>query len=81
MDKMKKIYYEGDIPNMELTNPPLKDTVIIPNRGYTIIRFFSDNPGFWAFHCHIEFHLGKKFEQKVTFLKFTQLIVSIIKIN
>jgi len=57
MDKMKKIYYEGDIPNMELKNPPLKDTVIIPNRGYTIIRFFSDNPGFWAFHCHIEFHL------------------------
>ncbi|TFK25392.1 laccase 9 [Coprinopsis marcescibilis] len=25
--------------------------------GVTIIRFTTDNPGPWFFHCHIEFHL------------------------
>ncbi|XP_075147903.1 uncharacterized protein LOC142221913 [Haematobia irritans] len=33
-----------------------KDTVQIPILGYIIIRFKSDNPGFWLMHCHIERH-------------------------
>ncbi|KAH8293300.1 hypothetical protein KR018_012343, partial [Drosophila ironensis] len=37
-------------------NPPVKDTVTIPDGGYTIIRFEASNPGYWLFHCHIEFH-------------------------
>lgn len=36
--------------------PPLKDTVTVPDGGYTIIRFKADNPGYWLMHCHIEFH-------------------------
>lgn len=40
-----------------LDYPPLKDTVLVQARGYTIIRFFSDNPGYWLFHCHIEVHV------------------------
>ncbi|KAM7348084.1 multicopper oxidase 1 [Cochliomyia hominivorax] len=39
-----------------LNRPPVKDTVTIPDGGYTIIRFEAHNPGFWLFHCHIEFH-------------------------
>ncbi|KAL5012010.1 hypothetical protein ScPMuIL_010561 [Solemya velum] len=39
-----------------LNFPVAKDTVTIPEGGYTIIRFYADNPGFWFFHCHIEFH-------------------------
>uniref|UniRef100_W8B7R7 L-ascorbate oxidase n=1 Tax=Ceratitis capitata TaxID=7213 RepID=W8B7R7_CERCA len=39
-----------------LDRPPVKDTVTIPDGGYTIIRFEAYNPGFWLFHCHIEFH-------------------------
>ncbi|XP_011500453.1 PREDICTED: laccase-1-like [Ceratosolen solmsi marchali] len=35
---------------------PIKDTVTVPDGGYTIIRFLADNPGYWLFHCHIEFH-------------------------
>ncbi len=34
----------------------LKDTVTIPEGGYTIIRFVADNPGVWFFHCHLDFH-------------------------
>ncbi|KAH8358764.1 hypothetical protein KR093_002270, partial [Drosophila rubida] len=33
-----------------------KDTVQVPGRGYVIIRFISNNPGFWSYHCHIESH-------------------------
>ncbi|XP_065909869.1 uncharacterized protein [Dysidea avara] len=33
-----------------------KDTVIVPYGGYVVIRFVVDNPGWWFFHCHIEYH-------------------------
>lgn len=36
--------------------PPIKDTVTVPVGGYTIIRFVTDNPGTWMFHCHLDFH-------------------------
>jgi FtsP/CotA-like multicopper oxidase with cupredoxin domain len=39
------------------TNPPLKDTVLIPNSGYARIKFKADNPGFWIGHCHYDYHL------------------------
>ncbi|XP_071116464.1 uncharacterized protein [Haliotis cracherodii] len=39
-----------------LETPVAKDTVTIPNGGYTVIRFKADNPGFWLFHCHVTFH-------------------------
>ncbi|KAL0274857.1 UNVERIFIED_CONTAM: hypothetical protein PYX00_002890 [Menopon gallinae] len=40
-----------------LKEAPIKDTVTVPDGGYTIIRFLADNPGYWLFHCHIEFHM------------------------
>ncbi|PIK43595.1 putative laccase-2 [Apostichopus japonicus] len=40
-----------------LDSPPLKDTVAVPDGGYTIIRFNASNPGWWLFHCHLQFHL------------------------
>ncbi|XP_032667496.1 laccase-5-like isoform X2 [Odontomachus brunneus] len=33
-----------------------KDTVIVPNTGYVILRFKADNPGWWFFHCHFSWH-------------------------
>lgn len=38
--------------------PPAKDTISIPSKGYSIIRFKADNPGFWLLHCHFEWHLA-----------------------
>ncbi|CAG8778865.1 33390_t:CDS:2, partial [Gigaspora margarita] len=38
-------------------DPPVRDTTIVPANGWTTIRFIIDNPGVWAFHCHIEWHL------------------------
>ncbi|KAK8727887.1 hypothetical protein OTU49_009504, partial [Cherax quadricarinatus] len=40
----------------KLENAVKKDTVTVPEGGYTIIRFTADNPGWWAMHCHLVFH-------------------------
>lgn len=40
-----------------LSGAPVKDTVTVPDGGFTIIRFVANNPGFWLFHCHLEFHV------------------------
>ena len=26
--------------------------------GYVVLRFYSNNPGWWFFHCHYDFHSG-----------------------
>ncbi|KAK7036555.1 ferroxidase fet3 [Paramarasmius palmivorus] len=44
------------IPN-NLTNPMRRDTFHIPSGASATLRFISDNPGVWFFHCHIEWHL------------------------
>ncbi|KAJ0097160.1 hypothetical protein Patl1_27329 [Pistacia atlantica] len=39
-----------------LLNPIMKNTVPVHPYGWTALRFQADNPGAWAFHCHIESH-------------------------
>jgi FtsP/CotA-like multicopper oxidase with cupredoxin domain len=46
---------EGKIVR-NLEDPPLKDTVAVPDGGFVVLRFWADNPGYWLFHCHIEWH-------------------------
>ncbi|XP_030746465.1 laccase-5-like, partial [Sitophilus oryzae] len=55
VDEVKKRDSDGYIKR-NLINAPIKDTVNVPDGGYTIVRFKADNPGYWIFHCHIEFH-------------------------
>ncbi|CAL4910863.1 unnamed protein product [Urochloa decumbens] len=47
-----------DVERYNLVNPPLKNTVVVPNLGWVAIRFVTNNPGVWYFHCHYEFHLS-----------------------
>ncbi|XP_070495178.1 uncharacterized protein [Chironomus tepperi] len=47
----------GGIPNETHSRPPYKDTCILPYPGYVRLRFRADNPGFWLFHCHFDWHL------------------------
>ncbi|CAG8811331.1 11992_t:CDS:10, partial [Gigaspora margarita] len=42
---------------IKYANPISRDTVTVPPKGTAIIRFKVDNPGVWAFHCHIEWHV------------------------
>ncbi|KAL4556278.1 hypothetical protein LXL04_038925 [Taraxacum kok-saghyz] len=51
------MFSEKDEGKLNLENPPLRNTVVIFPHGWTAIRFMTDNPGVWAFHCHIEPHL------------------------
>ncbi|NP_001155158.1 venom laccase precursor [Nasonia vitripennis] len=55
LEKLKKMDREGKI-RRKLRGAPLKDTVMVPSGGYTILRFHANNPGYWFFHCHFEMH-------------------------
>lgn len=35
----------GNLPDLNLRNPPLKDTVVVPRGGYVVLRYYLDNPG------------------------------------
>lgn len=54
--QIKRLDESGGIKR-RLSGAPIKDTVTVPDGGYTVIRFVANNPGFWLFHCHIEFHV------------------------
>lgn len=41
---------------LDLSNPLRRDTVSVEGFGWTLIRFVADNPGVWAFHCHVSWH-------------------------
>lgn len=47
---------QGNVPGLNLVDPPMKDTIIVPRKGYVVARIRSDNPGYWFMHCHIEMH-------------------------
>ena len=52
-----------------LVDPIEKNTVAVHRYGWTAIRFVADNPGTWAFHCHVESHfymgMGVVFEEGI----------------
>ena len=43
---------------LNLEAPCEKDTVSVHADGHAVIQWKEDNPGFWFFHCHIEWHLA-----------------------
>jgi FtsP/CotA-like multicopper oxidase with cupredoxin domain len=43
---------------LNLNAPCLKDTVSVHAGGHAVIQWQEKNPGFWFFHCHIEWHLA-----------------------
>ncbi|KAH9963714.1 laccase [Lactifluus volemus] len=48
--------------DLQLDNPVIRDVVNIGEMGDNVtIRFFTDNPGPWFLHCHIDWHLVKGF--------------------
>lgn len=76
-----KSYYNGNIPNPNLINPVLKDTVVVPCGGYTTIRFFSDNIGYWVMHCHIENHHANGMQLIIKEADSSEQIKHLVKLN
>jgi FtsP/CotA-like multicopper oxidase with cupredoxin domain len=35
----------------------VRDTVLVPPGRRVVVAFDANNPGFWAFHCHLLYHL------------------------
>ncbi|KAF3661815.1 L-ascorbate oxidase [Capsicum annuum] len=50
-------FVSKNVEKFNLKNPPLRNTVVVFPYGWTAVRFVANNPGVWAFHCHIEPHL------------------------
>ncbi|KAI6249163.1 Iron transport multicopper oxidase fetC [Erysiphe necator] len=50
-EKAKEIQYP--------TIPMRRDTIVLHPQGHVVLRFTSDNPGVWLFHCHIEWHVSQ----------------------
>ncbi|RIB27004.1 extracellular multicopper oxidase [Gigaspora rosea] len=46
-----------DYNSVNTKDPIQRDTITVPAGGWLIVRFVSNNPGVWAFHCHIEWHV------------------------
>ncbi|KAJ4971678.1 hypothetical protein NE237_004777 [Protea cynaroides] len=47
-----------DASKFNLVDPPLRNTVGVPVKGWAVIRFVADNPGVWLMHCHLDVHLN-----------------------
>ncbi|KAN0135814.1 multicopper oxidase 2A [Lactarius tabidus] len=43
---------------LNTTAPLQRDTVLIPAYSWMVLRFITDNPGLWAFHCHLAWHMA-----------------------
>ncbi|KAF2450100.1 multicopper oxidase [Karstenula rhodostoma CBS 690.94] len=46
---------------LNTTNPPRRDTAMLPASGYLVVAFETDNPGAWLMHCHIGWHTSEGF--------------------
>ncbi|KAK6962817.1 laccase-15-like isoform X1 [Biomphalaria glabrata] len=65
MGKLGSSTYAQNVTDLDLSGnitrnihkAPIKDTVTVPDGGYTIIRFHANNPGIWFLHCHVEYHV------------------------
>lgn len=41
----------------DLRQAVMKDTISVTSGGHAVVRVYTDNPGYWLFHCHFVFHL------------------------
>lgn len=42
--------------SLDLSNPLRRDTASVEAYGWILLRIVADNPGAWAFHCHVSWH-------------------------
>lgn len=43
------------------SNPVRRDTEVVRPHGHLVLQFDANNPGIWAFHCHIGWHASGGF--------------------
>lgn len=45
--------FTSDPATLQYNNPTRRDTAILPQGGWMVLAFPTDNPGAWLMHCHI----------------------------
>lgn len=51
-------YFDSQMyESMDFSNPLRRDSASVEAFGWILIRLVTDNPGMWAFHCHISWHM------------------------
>ena len=54
-------FHGHDFQVVEIDGKPLagalRDTVVVPTSSKITVAFNADNPGLWALHCHLIYHL------------------------
>jgi len=48
---------QANLTTQTNTNPMRRDTFVIPAYSWGVVRFVTDNPGLWALHCHLVWHM------------------------
>ncbi|XP_033122701.1 laccase-15-like isoform X2 [Anneissia japonica] len=56
IQKLERLDDQGELKRIDLDKAVVKDTVNVPQYGYAIIRWKAENPGYWFFHCHVNYH-------------------------
>jgi FtsP/CotA-like multicopper oxidase with cupredoxin domain len=46
----------------------MRDTVLVPPAKRVVVEFDADNPGTWAFHCHLLYHMDAGMFQTVHYV-------------
>ncbi|KAL0938056.1 laccase-1 precursor [Colletotrichum truncatum] len=49
---------------LNTSNPPRRDTALLPASGYLVMAWETDNPGAWLMHCHIGWHTSEGFSMQ-----------------
>ncbi|KAH7157936.1 multicopper oxidase-domain-containing protein [Dactylonectria estremocensis] len=52
--------YSSDVV-LNTSNPPRRDTAMLPASGYLVMAWQANNPGVWLMHCHIGWHASEGF--------------------
>ncbi|CAK5276517.1 unnamed protein product [Mycena citricolor] len=50
--------FRSYVNHLDTTNPIRRDTFTVPARSWAVVRILTDNAGYWAFHCHISWHMA-----------------------
>ncbi len=78
-------YADGDPVSYDPSNhtdfpavPVRRDVIVVPPNGFVVLRFVSDNPGVWAFHCHIDWHMASGLA--MTFIEAPEVLATQVKV-
>lgn len=50
-----------DVSQLNFNNPTRRDVAMLPQNGWLVVAFQTNNPGVWLMHCHIAWHVSEGF--------------------